>query len=312
MTDTIDPRFERDLRRVLADAAPADAPAALRFFATDVVHRPVRRRLPFGWSGRTYAALAGGAAVAVLAVGMGGAIARLPVGLPWDLPAIGALVPTPTLPTSIHGVWINYQVLPADGKHPGLPGINVISTIMLGRLRAMGVAMETASIAGQAPDQVTADIGLVDGSQDQIDAFRRVLGTRGRLDFVALGDTSMSQGDSIDLTVHPSLFSNEAIAAAEIGSDQTGRRTIDFTLSSDGASAFATFSAANVGSYFAIALDGVVISAPLINELIADGRLQISGGEVGGFTLEAAQQLVAVVGSGPLPFPVEEISVVTR
>jgi len=57
----------------------------------------------------------------------------------------------------------------------------------------------------------------------------------------------------------------------------------------------------NVGKRFAILLDDLVYSDPVIRERISQGRAQISGG----FTKEEAHQLAVVLRSGALPAPLE-------
>ena len=51
---------------------------------------------------------------------------------------------------------------------------------------------------------------------------------------------------------------------------------------------------------FAIVLDGLVVSAPQVNEPIPNGRAQIDGGSIG-FTQESAQSLASVLKYGALP-----------
>jgi preprotein translocase subunit SecD len=51
-----------------------------------------------------------------------------------------------------------------------------------------------------------------------------------------------------------------------------------------------------------------VISAPVINSEIPGGHVEISQGGVGGYDLAEAQNLVAILQFGELPFPVAEVS----
>ena len=95
---------------------------------------------------------------------------------------------------------------------------------------------------------------------------------------------------------------------ANVGSDQQGRRTVTFTLKDKGRELFSAWTAAHVNQYFAIVLDNVVISAPVINEAIPGGNVQISAGGLGGFSRQEADQLVNVLRFGSLPFPVEELA----
>ncbi len=68
-----------------------------------------------------------------------------------------------------------------------------------------------------------------------------------------------------------------------------------------GTERFAEITTDNVGGRFAIMLDGIVFSAPVINEPILYGRAQISGS----FTQEEARDLSLVLKAGALPAPLE-------
>jgi len=89
---------------------------------------------------------------------------------------------------------------------------------------------------------------------------------------------------------------------------QRGIWVVNFTFDAVGARKFADVSSANVGRRFAIVLDDKVISAPVINEAIRNGRGQISGN----FTARSAQDLSVLLRAGALPAPltvIEERSV---
>ncbi len=74
-----------------------------------------------------------------------------------------------------------------------------------------------------------------------------------------------------------------------------------------GAKIFAKVTTENVGKRFAIILDDVVRSAPVIREKILGGRAQISGN----FTFEEASDLAIVLRVGALPAPVNVIQNLT-
>ena len=59
-----------------------------------------------------------------------------------------------------------------------------------------------------------------------------------------------------------------------------------------------------MGEYLAVALDGIAVTVPVINEEIPDGRLQITF--MPDDTLSA--RLAPIVSSGPLPLPVEAVT----
>jgi len=98
------------------------------------------------------------------------------------------------------------------------------------------------------------------------------------------------------------------VAAAAVGAGQTGQRTFQFTLTGDGKDKFANYTADHVRDYFAIVLDGKVITAPVINSSIPNGQVEIESGGIGGYPLADAQNLVTILQFGQLPFPIAELA----
>lgn len=78
-----------------------------------------------------------------------------------------------------------------------------------------------------------------------------------------------------------------------------GRPVVSFKLDALGAKKFGDITKANVGKRFAIILDKKVISAPVINEPIYGGNVQISGH----FTVQQANDLALLLRAGALPAP---------
>ena len=78
---------------------------------------------------------------------------------------------------------------------------------------------------------------------------------------------------------------------------QTGAPGVTLQLNGAGSKRFAKVTQENSGKPFAIIIDGVVISAPNINEPILGGSAVINGG----FTVESANQLAIALRSGKLP-----------
>jgi preprotein translocase subunit SecD len=140
------------------------------------------------------------------------------------------------------------------------------------------------------------------------EAVRKLVGQTGRLDFVPLGQTQVSEGQTIDLKQFPPLFSGDQVASATVGTDRNGRPAVDFVLKSEGAALFSDFTAKNVRTYFAITLDGAVVSAPIIENPIPNGNVQITGGGLAGFNVKDATNLVTILKFGSLPFPITALS----
>jgi protein-export membrane protein SecD len=199
------------------------------------------------------------------------------------------------------GLRVEYQALPAGGKTPDAAALNIIRTIIENRVNGTGVAEPI--ITTQGTDRVVVELPGVSDPE----AIQKLVGTTGRLDFVPIPSTATPPAENTSIN-YPPLFSGDQIDSATIGADRNGQRTVDFVLKPGGQKLFADHTAAHVGEYFAITLDGVVISAPRINEPIPNGQVQISAGGLGGFSLKAATDLVTVLKYGSLPFPIVELS----
>ncbi len=94
------------------------------------------------------------------------------------------------------------------------------------------------------------------------------------------------------------LVSGDELTDAQQGFDsQSNRPVVNIRFDSQGSRKFARVTQDNTGKPFAMILDGVVLSAPNINEPILGGQAQISGN----FTVESANTLAISLRSGKLP-----------
>jgi preprotein translocase subunit SecD len=200
------------------------------------------------------------------------------------------------------GLRVEYQAIPVEGKEPGAADMAIIKDIVERRVNTTGVSEPVVTTQGK--DRVVVELP---GTTDP-EAVRKLVGTTGRLDFVPLGSAQAQQGQVLDLAKTPPLFSGDQIASATVGTDQNGRPAVDFVLKEDGKNKFADYTRDNVGSYFAITLDSTVISAPVIQNSIPGGNVQITGGGIAGFGAKEAQDLVTVLKFGSLPFPINAVS----
>ena len=246
-----------------------------------------------------------------------GLLAFVAAFFPVPLPSLGSSTGR-TLETKLGldlqgGLRIEYRVDPAQGKTPTRDDLNVMRTIIVNRIDKSGVSEPQVVVQGN--DRIVVEMPGI----TNVEQIRKLVGTTGRLDFVPLGDTPQSAGTKLDptwiatkcdatTTINCVLFSGDQVTSASIGADQTGSRTVDFTLSSQGKDLFAEHTAKNIGKYFAIVLDGSVISAPVIQNSIPNGQVQITQGGIGGYPLAEAQNLVTILQFGQLPFPITELA----
>ena len=97
------------------------------------------------------------------------------------------------------------------------------------------------------------------------------------------------------------LLTGDSLEDARVTiSDRFGEPYVSLKFDSQGARDFDRITASNVKRRLAIVLDGVVHSAPVIQERISGGNAQITGN----FTMEEAHDLAIVLRAGALPAPV--------
>ena len=96
------------------------------------------------------------------------------------------------------------------------------------------------------------------------------------------------------------ILDGAMLTNATVAFDQNNRPVINFALNSEGAQIFGDFTGKNVGKRMAIVLDGLVYSAPVINERIGGGHVQVSGN----YTVNEANDLSIALRSGALIAPV--------
>jgi len=198
------------------------------------------------------------------------------------------------------GLRVEYQALPVGDRAPDAAALGIIRNIVERRVNQTGVSEPV--VTTQGTDRIVVELPGVDDPQ----SVRNLIGQTGQLLFVPIPDGAPDavEGQTID---YPSLFSGVEIDSATIGSDTTGRRTVNFVLKSEGARLFSEHTRANINKQFAITLDGVVVSAPNIQDWIDKGQVQITAGGAGGFPIKEAQNLVTVLKFGSLPFPIREL-----
>jgi preprotein translocase subunit SecD len=101
------------------------------------------------------------------------------------------------------------------------------------------------------------------------------------------------------------VMPGDNLTDAEASLDQRiNAPVVTFHFNPAGTRQFARVTGENVGRPMAIVLDGVVLAVPVIREAITGGSGQISGG----FTLERANDLAVMLGSGALPVPVTVVA----
>lgn len=161
-------------------------------------------------------------------------------------------------------------------------------TMAVLRNRLTNQGFTEATVTQQGTNRIRIEIPDVDDPNEILN----IIGQPAHLEFkTADGETIMD---------------GSAVVSAEMGYLE-GQPVVQFTLNDEGATAFATATAENIGSTISIELDGEVISAPKVNQAITGGQGYIEGN----FTAESAQQLAMLIQSGALPLDIEQIEVRT-
>jgi len=103
----------------------------------------------------------------------------------------------------------------------------------------------------------------------------------------------------------PTPLTGQYLKKAELGFDQTTYKSLILIhFDEEGAKLFEEFTEKNIGKPLAISIDGVIISAPTVQEKISGGEAQITGS----FTVEEAKNLARNLNAGALPVPIKLIS----
>jgi len=96
------------------------------------------------------------------------------------------------------------------------------------------------------------------------------------------------------------------LKGAEVSFDQTTtyKSLVLLQFNDEGSKIFEDLTSRNIEKPLAIYIDGLPISAPVVQEVISGGRAQITGD----FTIEEAKALARNLNAGALPVPIELIS----
>jgi len=226
--------------------------------------------------------------------------------------AVGGPKPSPS-PSAVASdrVQLSFRALPSGSATPDAVAMAAIRDIVRQRLDAAGFADPVVTV--DAADRIVVDLPV----GTDVTQLEPLVLRRGQLTFVPLPadryGTSSTGGPNGVLDGQPlpndpnltPLFTGEHLTAANPGNDQTtGEPVVAFTLDDTAAKLFAEYTKAHVGEFFAIVLDGKVISAPSIREQIPNGSGQITMGS-GKDAVASMNDLVAVLRYGPLPFSLQ-------
>jgi preprotein translocase subunit SecD len=231
------------------------------------------------------------------------------------------------------GFEITYRAVDSSGKpvDPGSSAMNTIRSIVENRVNSTGVTEPIIETVGT--NEILVQVpGATNKTQ-----IESLVGQAGQLEFVLLPPDQYGTDQSSSCPTQPnstckaipakgSTIDPAVVAAdkatgdyftggqldsgsisATVQSDATTSPLpwqINFAFSSQYAEAFANWTGNHVNDYFAIVLDGKVVSAPSIQSKLTGGQGRITGT----FTAQEAKDLANILAYGALPYPLQELS----
>jgi preprotein translocase subunit SecD len=201
----------------------------------------------------------------------------------------------------IGGLRGEYQLVATDKQAISKDILEQTRSIIENRVNSTGVSEPNVQTAGS--DRISVELP---GAKNE-EQIRSLIGTTGRLDFVAVPPAFNAQvvdGQPLPAGMDKTpIFSGNEIASAAPSADQAGKPAVSLTLKETGSRLFDEFAAAHYKERFAIVLDGIVMSAPSIEATNFGGKAQISGT----FTVDEMNNLVTVLKFGSLPLEIKEV-----
>jgi SecD-like export protein len=308
MTDeTLDARFERDIRSTLLRGVPADAPTSLRLSVARIPYETASTGRSRPSRSLMFGALAAGLAVifvATLAILMGslrpqpGPISRPSASASSSLPSVGpTVVPSGTAGT-LHES-IDFHVLPdAPGDSPSTDDVDAVMNVMLDRLSTYGITSTGAHFEGEGTSNFSIEVDVASDDVGALDRIADVLTAPGQLTVLPLDEASPMPHET-DGRLPPTLFTQAGVTSASFATSDIGAPTLTFVLTSSAQATLATWTSAHLGSQIEVVLDGHVELEPVIQSAITGGILAFVGDDA-----NTLKRLAAIVSSGPLRFPV--------
>ena len=216
----------------------------------------------------------------------------------------------------------------AEGQTLAAGALDTAQRIVENRVNGLGVS--EAVVQKQGDTRIIAELPGVSNPDQAVETIR----STGQLEFVDPKGATLQQGMIVNTTNNPNAV-KEAQAAIDAGTresapipypdqvfetamtgdvlqtataraDQFGKYEIAFLLSNSGKDKFYNFTSTHIGQPMAIVLDGVVLSAPVINAAIRD-----QGVITGQFTKAEAESLGIQMQYGALPVPLKVVDIRT-
>ena len=166
------------------------------------------------------------------------------------------------------------------------------------RVNSLGVSepvIQTSKV-GDKHRLIVELAGVTDISQAE-----RLIGQTAKLEFRE--STVATPSAATDFSSTGLSGSDLKLAQVQFGNGETtsSEPVVSIEFTPDGAKKFADITSRNVGRALPVFLDDQLITAPVVQTQISDGRAIVSGG----FTLDDAKRLVIQLNAGALPIPIK-------
>ena len=202
------------------------------------------------------------------------------------------------------GVSVILTAQPQQGQPLTTDDMDRAELIIRNRVDKLGAS--EASIQRQGSDSILVQMPGVKNRDEAL----KVINSTGLLEFVdvasindsaavaAMTDVKTATDYKLTAGTYTAFMTGKVIKNATVSQDPTnGGIVVNVTMDTAGTKTWADYTTAHVGKQVAIVLDGVVKSAPVVNEPITGGQTQISGK----FTADEAKSLATVLQTGALP-----------
>ncbi|ADU51361.1 protein-export membrane protein SecD [Thermaerobacter marianensis DSM 12885] len=183
------------------------------------------------------------------------------------------------------GVRVVLQGVDKPGNPVTREKIDDAVEIIRNRVDALGVAEPV--IQRQGEDRIVVELAGVKDPQAAIET----IGRTARLEFRGPDGSVVVTGDQL------------VAGGIQVAADQAGRPVVQLQFNPQGTEKFAEATRKFLGSPISIVLDDQVISSPKVNDVITNGRAEITGIP----TFEEAQRLAVALRYGALPVDLQVV-----
>ncbi|MCL2189959.1 MAG: protein translocase subunit SecD [Defluviitaleaceae bacterium] len=210
-------------------------------------------------------------------------------GVPWGEDSFGGIADIRQGLDLRGGVSILYEA-DIDGANPSLEEMNLTNSLLRNRLDSRGYLEATATLEGTR--QIRVEIPGVEDAAAAVAA----IGRTAQLTFEDMAGNVLLTGRDVATARAP--------GAQQLQPGRAPEYIVEVTFTPQGTQLFAEATRANFRQQIVIALDGEVISAPVVQAVIDTGSTVISGT----FNRDSARELAEFIQQGALPVNLNVIS----